>query len=98
MSKTVLNCRFINAQIMHVLHPATFQVPSQFELDALKPHDHVKVNHGKERFWVLVTQINGERITGVVDNDLINRHPFECGDTIQFKKCNAYAVILKPVI
>ena len=89
------NLQFVDAQQMHKEHPDTFDVPSQDELDNLKIDDSVKVcaNHA-ERFWVTITEINGEKITGLIDNDLLytNTHGLKFQDIITFFKCHIYDI------
>ncbi len=50
---------------------------------------HVKVNvHGWEKFWVYITKVEGNKITGTVNNDmdLWYLHGLRYGDTIQFER------------
>lgn len=78
---------FLDAQQMHVEHPDTFEAPSRAELDAIRPHDLVKVCVEAERFWVVVTQHNGESLAGTVDNMLLltGLHGLAYSDAIQFE-------------
>jgi hypothetical protein len=83
---------FVNAQEMMKKHPETFYAPSKEELDNIKIGDSVKVCvEDKERFWVTVTEIDGENITGEVDNVLIDVD-LELGEIIKFKKENVYNI------
>ena len=82
--------RFTNAQTMHKKHPDTFEAPTKEELDALKVGNIVKVSHNNERFWVTITAIDKDIITGKVDNVLIRPQPFKYGDIIKFKKHHIY--------
>ena len=82
--------RFNDAQKMHEQYPATFEAPTQAQLDNVKSEDSVKVSHKNERFWVTVTNVEKDVITGVVDNKLIFPHPFQLGDKIVFKKKHIY--------
>lgn len=66
------NINFVNAKEMNRLNPDTFSVPTDEELSLLKKGDFVKVCvDNKERFWVRVTEICGDEITGDVNNDLV---------------------------
>jgi hypothetical protein len=75
---------------MHKKHPDTFEAPTKEELDALKVGNIVKVSHNNERFWVTITAIDKDIITGKVDNVLIRPQPFKYGDIIKFKKHHIY--------
>ena len=83
---------FINAQEMAKNHPHTFHAPSKKELAGIAEKDIVKISHNQERFWVIVTNIKGNIITGTVDNELINEHDFSYGNSIQFNKDNIYNI------
>lgn len=84
--------KFEDAQQMHRLHPKTFDVPCQADLDAIGDGCYVKVCHNKERFWVKIAIVNGDRIIGEVCNMLINSHPFGYGDMVEFQKKHIYCV------
>ena len=84
---------FVDAQEMVKVHPETFYAPSKDELDDISIGDFVKVCDNDERFWVIVEEIDGDTITGVVDNDLIRDHSFSCGSKISFDKCNVYNIL-----
>lgn len=99
-----MNYEFVNAQLMHIEHTETFEVPTNDELANIKEGSFVKVcadysnivSHGinSERFWVNVIFVDGDEIHGKVDNDLIGTacHGLSYGDIIKFKKCNVYAI------
>lgn len=96
ISKGVNEAGFIDAQQMHKDHPETFEVPSKEELDAIKPGDNVKVCvNDQERFWVLVTEVNGDKITGMVNNKLLGDYGFDYEDTIKVLKRNVYSILPK---
>ena len=84
--------KFIDAQEMHKQHPDTFEVPFKSELDAIKEGSTVKVCNGKERFWTQVTDVDGDKLTATVDNNLIDSDGINLGDTIHFEKKNVYCV------
>jgi len=88
---------FVDAQQMHKDNPKTFWVPSKKELDAIKPGDNVKVCvNDAERFWVLVTKVDGDKITGKVNNYmLLGDYGFDYGDNIIVLKRNVYDIRAK---
>ena len=59
---------FIDAQEMEKLHPDTFEAPLQSRLDEIIIHDTVKICNGQERFWVIITEINDQKLKGLIDN------------------------------
>jgi hypothetical protein len=68
------------------LYEATLfeSMPTDIELAKIRPGDCVKVCADPgERFWVLVTAIEGNLITGHVDSLVISA-PVECGEQITF--------------
>lgn len=79
---------FIDAQQMHIDNPDTFWAPSQEELDALQGGHYVKICENQERFWVELEEVDGDKLTGRVDNDLVNSHSFKYNDKISFEKKN----------
>lgn len=82
-----------NAQECHRKHPDTFWVPSQEELSGIHQGSCVKVCAASERFWVVVTGVDGDTITGTINNDLIQaEHGLKCGDTISFKAESVYDI------
>ena len=71
-----------------------FQAPTMDDLKGVGVGSSVKVCSGRERFWVLVSKIEGDVITGVVDNDLVcEEHGLKCGDEIMFDKRHIYIVM-----
>lgn len=80
--------KFLNAQEMAKLHPATFEAPTTEDLEKVKVGDYVKVSTGDERFWVEVTKVDGSKISGEINNDLVctDNHGLKCGDKIEFNK------------
>lgn len=86
--------KLVNALEMHNLTPTTFEYPFD-NVDKIQVGDFVKVcANGKERFWVEVESIVGDRIIGRVDNYLVftNIHKLSFGDVIHLKKDNVYEV------
>ncbi len=89
---------FINAQQMALDHPDTFEAPTITEIMlylALGNNPQVKVCTGDERFWVEVTNSDGNTITGTVNNDLVrtNIHGLKYGDEITFNIENIYQLL-----
>ena len=95
MKKINKKLNFTDAQEMAIIHPNTFSAPSKQELDSIKVGDCVKVSHIDERFWNVVKKIKGDTITAEVNNDLICKHPFKCGDEIVFEKRHVYCIFDK---
>ena len=83
---------FLDAQQKNRDYPRTFSVPSKKQLDKIKPDQNVKVCENQERFWVEVTEINGHKITGRVNNDLVLTHSFKCDDIISFETKNVMGI------
>jgi len=84
--------RLINAKTMHKKHPHTFSIPSNEELKNISKGDYVKVSLKKERFWVLITKVIGNKLTGDIDNELIKTKMYKYGDLIEFSKNNVYDI------
>ena len=89
---TTMTEEFVDAQQMHRHHPGTFEVPSDRRLASISPGDTVKVCNRQERFWVTVSSVDGEHITGVVDNQLMDDYGYNLGDSIQFEKRHIYSI------
>lgn len=95
---------FVNAQELAVNFPDTFEAPSAEELAEIHRGQYVKVcvpcgsvvftQFDSERFWVTVESVDGDTITGEVDNDLVftAQHGLQYGDMVQFKLENVYAI------
>lgn len=87
--------QFIDAQLMSVRYPDTFEAPTLDDLRLIEVGDYVKIcARDKERFWVIVTGVEGEVVTGEVNNDLIctDVHGLRVGDTVVFEKRHVYQV------
>lgn len=85
------NITFADAQAMRIKHPATFYAPSKEDLDNIKDGDFVKVSVNNERFWVIVTNVNGDVVTGTIDNDLLQKQ-LKYKDIIEFPKNCIYDI------
>jgi len=87
--------KLVNAQWMARRFPETFEIPSQEELDKLVKGDIVKICYydetGSERFWVKITDVDGDKIQGTCDNNLINSK-IPAGGLIEFKKVNVLSI------
>ena len=85
---------FVDAQKVKKQHPKTFQAPTLEELNKIHPEDFIKVCTGGERFWLEVVTVDGEKITGRIDNDLVNgfRHGLFFDDMVEVEKRNVYNI------
>jgi hypothetical protein len=90
MKKVIFN----DAQQMKKQHPDTFEAPDLEELDSLKIDDYVKVCAIRERFWVKITKIENDTITGTVENHLVltHEHGLKADDVVSFEKKNIYSI------
>lgn len=87
---------------MRIKYPDTFEAPIKEDLDNLKIGDFVKVciripnrvgeMPKSERFWVEITEIKEDVITGKVSNDLIYLD-LSHQETISFVKNNIYSTL-----
>lgn len=82
---------FVDAQQMKKLNPKTFEAPDEIDLKGIHVGDTVKVCAFKERFWVEITEINGDIITGRVDNILVTPL-LKYNETIQFEARHIYDI------
>jgi hypothetical protein len=81
----------INAAQMARQYPDTFGRPPKSELDKLQRGDFAKVSDNQERFWVIITQRDGDIFTGKIDNHVgLGGQPYRCGDLIRFSTDNIY--------
>ncbi len=88
METKVKRPRLANAKKLSLEYPDTFSYWEE-DIAALKVGDIVKVS-GNERFWVIVKEINGDKIIGEVNNLLLNTTTYNLGDWISFKRENIY--------
>jgi hypothetical protein len=89
--------KLVNAQAMAENHPDTFEVPAPAALNALTVGSVAKVTPDTspgERFWVEITEHNGNDFVGRIDNDLVLTvlHGLSRGDFIEFKSENVYSI------
>jgi hypothetical protein len=80
----------VDAQKMHKENPKTFEVHSKKELSVIRKGYFVKVCDNRERFWVIVTKRRGEKLWGVIDNQLIYGFG-QLGEEINFEVKNIYS-------
>lgn len=86
---------FNDAQQMHRTYPATFEAPTSGELAAVRVGSLVKLCADDiERFWVIVTDVKGDRLQGTVDNDLLHSdvHQLKSDDIVSFELRHIYQI------
>jgi hypothetical protein len=86
---------FNDAQQMHKMYPATFEAPSSDELAPVRVGSLVKIcADDLERFWVIVTDVKGDRLQGTVDNDLLHSdvHQLKSNDVVSFELRHIYQI------
>jgi hypothetical protein len=83
---------FVDAQEMHRNNPDRFEVPSQEELDKLDIGDVVKVCDGYERFWTIITHVDGDFLQASINNHLLDKDKGRVGDIVEFEKRHIYAI------
>lgn len=88
----VITDRWINAQEYQKKFPESFQAPNHDELSSLKIGDFVKICNGKERFWVIIEKLDGNQLTGRVDNILVFSCGYSRGDRVSFQKDHIYNI------
>lgn len=86
---------FEDALKMSKLHPDTFYYPSAEELATIKEGTFVKVSCNNERFWIEVTDVDGEYIHGTIGNDLVceGNEGLRFGDPIIVRMVNVYNIM-----
>lgn len=97
METKIRKPRLINARKMSLKFPDRFSYWEE-DINNLKEGEIVKVCNGWERFWVVVREINGDKLIGEVNNNLIGSvngdkpSSYNFKDLISFKKENIYQV------
>lgn len=83
---------FRDAQKMHFLHPKWFDAPTAYKLQEVQVGHYVKICADPERFWVQVTQRDGDKLVGKVNNDLVctHAHGLSCDDYVEFETRHIY--------
>lgn len=75
--------------------PYTFYLPCENELLSVAPGDIVKIifesippspEWGAERMWVIVTKVDGDNLTGTLDNEPADMPQLKHGDIVQFQR------------
>lgn len=92
----MIQASFVDAQQKARDYPQTFNAPSSSELQCIAPGCHVKVCETDcERFWIQVTAVTRDGITGVVDNDLICTpfHGLNYGDVVTVQPRHVYDIL-----
>jgi len=82
---------FEDAQRLKLLHPNTFYAPEPEDLAKIAPGEIVKVCAFRERFWVEVLSVEGDHITGKVNNELLTQK-LKYNDIVRFKANNVYNI------
>jgi hypothetical protein len=84
----------LDAQQMHKDHPTTFYIPSQEDLDKIRVGSVVKICVSNERFWTIVANVDGDKITATVDNDLVgtDEHGLKLEDIVEYEKKNVMCI------
>ena len=97
MKTKVYKPRLANVKKMSLEHPDRCHY-WEYEIKLMKVGDLVKVANGHERFWTVVTEINGDIVVARVDSSLLGniltgkKSPYNISDLIQFKRENIYEV------
>jgi len=82
--------------------PYTYYLPSENELLALAPGDQVKLifrsipsgpKFEAERMWVTITAINGDSVSGELDNTPFDMPQMRLGDAVSFERSDVIDVI-----
>lgn len=82
----------IDAKQASINSPSTFDYPERY-IKSLVPGNFVKICHNEERFWVELLDVDGDELSGRIDNDLVMPQPFKCDDLITFEKRHIYQVL-----
>lgn len=81
--------------------PYTFFLPSENEVLALEPGDLAKIvfrsippgrEWDAERMWVLITAVDGEDLTGTLDNHPSDMPQLSTGDEVRFRRSHVIAL------
>ena len=87
-----MKCEFIDAQVMAMRNPGTFDVPEPHVLAGLVPSDNVKVCAAGERFWVFLSSVRDGKLYGQVNNATFGDHGLEQGDQVVLETRHVYSV------
>jgi len=90
---------YIDVQAMEISHPEIYQSPSESELSLIDEDYLVKVctvtDGILERFWAVVTAVDGDSVTANVNVDVIGgcAHGLRAGDEISVEKRHVCGVL-----
>jgi uncharacterized protein YegJ (DUF2314 family) len=78
-----------NGLLLHAEHPDTFEIPTEDDKAAIGVDDFVKLIFQQggampERMWVLVTEVDGDKLCGTLANEPINMESLAYGDEVLF--------------
>ena len=78
-----------NGLLLHADNPDTFEIPSDADKTAIRPDDFVKLIFQQggamsERMWVLVTNVEGDKLRGTLGNHPCNIVGLGYGDEVAF--------------
>lgn len=62
-------------------------------LDKIKKNDKVKLHNSIESFWVIITNVNNESLTGIIKNELLDPVEYNNGDIINFNIKNVSRIV-----
>ncbi len=78
-------------QEMYAICPTNTRAIDPFYWDNVEVGYYVRIRRECEYFWVQVTEIDGNNITGEVYYKL-GVNPYKIGDTITFRKCYQFDI------
>lgn len=78
-----------NGLLLHAENPATFEIPSEQDKSAIGHGSFVKLIFQQggamsERMWVMVTDVDGDKLRGMLSNDPLNIVGLDFGDEVAF--------------
>ena len=69
-----------------------FDIPNEDALKNLGVKDIVKISNGFERFFVIVTGIDGDTVYGKIENHLVGKYDYDYKDVVHFEKKNIFII------
>ena len=88
-SDTVRVVKLNDAQAMADEYPSSFHAPDPIQLEEIDVGYSVVVSNNYDRFWVKITAVDGQRLTGTIDNELVGPHG-KLGETIELQRRHVY--------
>lgn len=82
MDEPLSNITGIHAECADERHKR-FQV--KYTVEDVRVGDWVKKNFSGEHIWVKVEKIDGQKISGKVDNDVVTDCGVRCGDAVELE-------------